>query len=60
MLEKNQNIGQNLLWEEQEIIIHAPYNTPIKRFFDSENFDIKEFKQNGDKPIIIIRYKKED
>ena len=59
MAEKDNTI-KNGLFEETEIIIHAPYNTPIKRFFDSENFDIKEFKQNGDKPIIIIRYKKED
>lgn len=48
---------KNGLFEENEIIIHAPYNTPLERFFDTDNFEVKIFKRNGDKPIVIVRYK---
>lgn len=55
-MDEKQKLGQNGLFEETEVIIHMPYNIPVKRVFDSLNFDVKSFERSGDKPIIIIRY----
>lgn len=52
-----QEIGQNQLFEEKEISILMPFNLPIKRIFNDELFEIKTAERNGEKPLIIIKYK---
>ena len=45
------------LLEEIKVTIIAPYNMPLKHFFNSDNFEIKIVKDNGSDPIVIIRHK---
>lgn len=44
--------------EDTEVIINCPYNS-LKEVFDTKRFKVKVFKDNGDKPFIIIREREE-
>ncbi len=53
----SEKLGKETFYEDVEVVINVPYNTPIKQVFDSINFDIKAYHHNGEKPFIKARYK---
>ena len=46
------------LFEDTNVVIDCPYNTPLKHFFDSENWKVIIIKENGGETIIRIRQNK--
>jgi len=44
-------------YSDEEIILNIPYNSTLSHFFDKENWDIKIYQSNGEKPFVKIRQK---
>lgn len=47
------------IYEDQEFIINKPYGA-TKEIFNTQRFNVKIFKENGEKPFVVIREKNED
>lgn len=47
------------LLEDKKLSIILPYNTPLKRIFDTDNFDVVIIEKNGQDPLVIVKYKTE-
>lgn len=45
------------LFEDHQVEIDGPYNTPMKQFFNTDLWDVRILNENGAKPIIRIRRK---
>jgi hypothetical protein len=51
---------QSELFEDVDVTINWPYNTPIERIKDTSVFEVQIFKRNGEKPFIKVRYPKNE